>query len=184
MFGKTRPNHFAYHGNSGQMMYQVPMTQPPLNPQQLMNRNQPNAYHTQPHNYNMMPYYPPNAYYQPQMQTFGQTYQPGFVPPNNNYKAQYTQKDNQFLFQNPLQPKDEMVQQPYIPMNGYPGMNPYPKNSFMPKQPGGMQSLMNSFKSQDGSVDINKMMNTAGQMMNAVNQVSSLVKGFGGIFKI
>jgi hypothetical protein len=26
-------------------------------------------------------------------------------------------------------------------------------------------------------------MNTAGQMMNAVNQVSSLVKGFGGFFK-
>jgi hypothetical protein len=62
-------------------------------------------------------------------------------------------------------------------------MNPYPKQNAIPKNPGGMQSFMNSFKSQDGSVDFNKMMNTAGQMMNAVSQVSSLVKGFGGIFK-
>jgi hypothetical protein len=54
----------------------------------------------------------------------------------------------------------------------------------LPKQPGGMNSLMNSFKSQDGSVDFNKMMNTAGQMMNAVTQVTSLVKGLGGMFKV
>ena len=53
----------------------------------------------------------------------------------------------------------------------------------MPKQPGGIQSIMNSFKSQDGTVDVNKMVNTAGQMVNAVTQVSSLVKGLGGIFK-
>ncbi len=44
--------------------------------------------------------------------------------------------------------------------------------------------ILNSFKSQDGTVDINKMVNTAGQMMNAVTQVSSLVKGFGGMFKV
>ncbi len=99
--------------------------------------------------------------------------------------SHYSQKDSQFLFQNPLQPQDEMVhQKPYMPMNGYPMMNPYPKQNAMPKQPGGMQSLVNSFKSQDGSVDFNKMVNTAGQMMNAVNQVSSLVKGFGGMFKV
>lgn len=63
-------------------------------------------------------------------------------------------------------------------------MNPYPKTNLMPKQPGGMQSLVNSFKSQDGSVDFNKMVNTAGQMMNAVSQMTSLVKGLGGIFKV
>jgi len=69
-------------------------------------------------------------------------------------------------------------------MNGHMVMNPYPKHNIIPKQNGGMQSLMNSFKSQDGSIDFNKMMNTAGQMMNAVTQVSSLVKGLGGIFKV
>ncbi|MEH7117136.1 YppG family protein [Neobacillus vireti] len=183
MFGKPRPNHFVHHGYSGQMMHPVPMTQQKMDPKQTVYRNQPNPYQAQPQNYNMMSYYPTNSYYPPQMQTFGQTYQPGFIPQNMNYQGQYTQKDNQFLFQNPLQPKEELVQQPYMPLNGYQVMNPYPKNSFMPKQPGGMKSLMNSFKSQDGSVDINKMVNTAGQMMNAVNQVSSLVKGFGGIFK-
>ncbi|MEH7093425.1 YppG family protein [Neobacillus vireti] len=185
MFGKTKPNHFVHHGYSGQMMHQGPMTNQQMNPQAYLNRNQPpNPYQTQPQNYNMLPYYPPNPYYPQPMQTYGQTYQQGFVQQNMTHQAPYKQKDNQYLFQNPLQPKDEMVQQPYMPMNGYPIMNPYPKNSFMPKQPGGMQSLINSFKSQDGSVDINKMVNTAGQMMNAVNQVSSLVKGFGGIFKV
>ena len=68
-------------------------------------------------------------------------------------------------------------------MNGYPMMNPYPKQNGNIKQPGGVQSILNSFKSQDGTVDVNKMVNTAGQMMNAVSQVSSIVKGFGGMFK-
>ena len=62
-------------------------------------------------------------------------------------------------------------------------MNPYPKQSFLPKQPSGVQSIMNSFKSQDGSLDLNKMMDTAGSMVNAVSQVSSMVKGLGGIIK-
>jgi len=30
---------------------------------------------------------------------------------------------------------------------------------------------------------LNKMVDTAGQMVNAVSQVSSVVKGFGGMFK-
>ena len=67
--------------------------------------------------------------------------------------------------------------------NGYPYMNPYPKGIFLSKQPSGVKTVLNSFKSQDGSLDINKMVDTAGQMMNAVSQVSSVVKGFGGMFK-
>jgi len=43
---------------------------------------------------------------------------------------------------------------------------------------------MNSFKTQDGTFDVNKMVDTAGQMMNAVTQVSSMVKGLGGMFKV
>lgn len=91
----------------------------------------------------------------------------------------------QSVFQNPLDPETgkqhSNSQHPYYSNTM---MNPYPKQSFIPKQPSGVQSLLNSFKGQDGSVDINKMMNTAGQMMNAVNQVSSLVKGLGGIIKV
>jgi hypothetical protein len=51
-------------------------------------------------------------------------------------------------------------------------------------QAGYTNTIMNSFKSQDGSFDFNKVMNTAGQMMGTVNQVSSLVKGLGGMFKL
>ncbi|WP_258535736.1 YppG family protein [Bacillus sp. 03113] len=107
---------------------------------------------------------------------------------------QYPQNVNQYAFQsnqhsvfhNPLQPKEEPIQNKYQqePVGGgYPYMNPYPKPSFLPKQPSGMQSIMNSFKTQEGSFDFNKVMDTAGMMMNAVNQVSGLVKGFGGFFK-
>jgi hypothetical protein len=63
-------------------------------------------------------------------------------------------------------------------------MNPYPKQSFIPKQPSGVQSIMNSFKTQDGTFDFNKVMDTAGNMINAVSQVSSMVKGLGGIIKV
>ncbi|WML40333.1 YppG family protein [Neobacillus sp. OS1-2] len=184
MFGKEKPNNYVYYGYSGQMMHQVPTGQQ-WNQQHVGNRNQPIPYQAQPQNYEWMSFQQQNPYYPQGMQPFAQNYQPGFVPQTIPYPNQtYSQKDSQFLFQNPLQPKDEMVQQPsYMPMNGYPMMNPYPKQNMLPKQPGGVKSIMNSFKSQDGSVDFNKMVNTAGTMMNAVNQVSSLVKGFGGFFK-
>jgi hypothetical protein len=183
MFGKRKPNNTFHYGYSGQMMHQVPIY-PYSNSPQHIYRNQPIPYQTQPLQYDWMGYQQQNPYQQ-SMQTYGQTYQPGFIPQNMPYMhQQYSQKDTQFLFQNPLQPTEEKVQQqPYVPMNGYPMMNPYPKNNIMSKQPGGVQSIINSFKSQDGSVDLTKMVNTAGQMMNAVSQVSSLVKGFGGFFK-
>ncbi|WP_071395551.1 YppG family protein [Bacillus tuaregi] len=88
------------------------------------------------------------------------------------------------VFHNPLQEKEEAymsLQQPQ--QNGYPYMNPYPKGSFLTKPPSGMKTVLNSFKAQDGTLDINKMVDTAGQMINAVSQVSSVVKGFGGMFK-
>ena len=91
------------------------------------------------------------------------------------------------IFQNPLQPHEQTQSYYYPnsqtnPANYYP--NPYPQQSFNQKQSKGINSVMNSFKAQDGSVDINKMINTAGQMMNAVSQVSSMVKGLGGMLKV
>lgn len=112
----------------------------------------------------------PNGY-----QAFGGYNQlQGYNPQLNDYPTQ------QQLFQNPLQP----VNQNEI-LNSYkPYTNPYPKSNYNVKPPAsGMNSIMNSFKSQDGSIDFNKMVNTAGQMMNAVNQVSTMVKGLGGLFK-
>ncbi|CAH2715783.1 hypothetical protein BACCIP111895_02967 [Neobacillus rhizosphaerae] len=184
MFGKKRPNNFVNYGYSGQIMHQDYPIGYQWNDQNV-DRNQPYSYQPQPQHYDWMGYQQQNPYY-PQFQPYGQNVQPGFGPQTMPINAQpYTQKDSQFLFQNPLVPKDEIAKnQPYMPMNGYPMMNPYPKQNILPKQPGGVQSFMNSFKSQDGSVDFNKMVNTAGTMMNAVNQVSSLVKGFGGIFKV
>jgi hypothetical protein len=62
---------------------------------------------------------------------------------------------------------------------------PYPKpNSPIKPQAPGLQSIMSQFKTPDGTFDINKMMNTMGQMVNAVNQVSSLIKGLSKTFKV
>jgi hypothetical protein len=183
MFGEKRPSYPFNYGYPGQMMHQDPSGKQ-WNYQRLY-RNQPYPYQAQTQNYDWYAYQQQNAYYPQLQQPVNQNYQPGFIPQNMPYSNQsFSKKDSQFLFQNPLQPQEEMVQmQQYMPMNGYPMMNPYPKQSAMPKQKGGVQTFMNSFKSQDGTVDVSKMVNTAGQMMNAVSQVSSLVKGFGGFFK-
>ncbi|QED48395.1 YppG family protein [Cytobacillus dafuensis] len=153
------------------------------------------------------PYYPANiAPYNHQLQQqpfFGnQTFHPDtypYAPSQNMMHNQYqnagfnmhqtemqmpSSNYTQSIFQNPLEPEQNQMAQPQNPYMSNPYMNPYPKQSFVPKQPSGVQSIMNSFKAQDGSIDINKMMNTAGQMMNAVNQVSSLVKGLGGMIKV
>jgi hypothetical protein len=175
MFRNRRQNYF-HHGYPGQMAY--------WNQQAIEQRTQYNHYPNLPQNYGL-PYQQQGIFYPPSYQGYGQTPQSGFPQPQNGFPNQtYPQQGSQFLFSNPLQPKENMMQQQYMPVNGYPVMNPYPKQNVIQKQPGGMQSLMNSFKSQDGSVDFNKMMSTAGQMANAVTQVSSLVKGLGGMFKV
>ncbi|TCN23086.1 YppG family protein [Mesobacillus foraminis] len=123
---------------------------------------------------------------------------PSFYPQEVNYgqvpmhsawqgaNQGYGSDVSQSLFGNPLQQGEPPygygpVSQPAVT---YQNMNPYPHQAFLPKQPSGFQSVMNSFKSQDGNLDINKMIDTAGQMMNAVSQVSSMVKGLGGILKV
>ena len=153
-------------------------------------RQQPNFY----------PYPPPPIEWNPNLY-YNQPLQPGFVNytslgqginrpgampfigPTSVMSPPYSLN----IFQNPLQPLDQP--QPYYypnPVNNVANIYPnqYPKNAFNVKQPSGISSVMNSFKAQDGSVDINKMINTAGQMMNAVSQVSSMVKGLGGVLKV
>jgi hypothetical protein len=183
MFGKSRSKQYINHEYTGQMIYGG--TQYHHTNQGLSNR-QPNPYQPNLANVGMYPYQQQNPYFVQQMQPFGYNNYPS-GPTQQSYQystKQYPPNNAQFLFQNPLQPMEEPAINPYGSANPYPNMNPYPKQNWAMKQPGGMQSIMNSFKSQDGTVDINKMVNTAGQMMNAVSQVSSLVKGFGGIFKI
>lgn len=84
------------------------------------------------------------------------------------------------LFQDPLQEIDHfpnMKTRPQVPMH------PYPQGMGMGKPPGQKSGLLNSFKSQSGSLDINKMVDTAGQFANAIAQVSHMAKGLGGLFK-
>lgn len=143
------------------------------------------------------PYYPvssypnvstpyPNPYLQHQA-AIPPYYSVGNPQPNpyqNHFQPIYASKSHgQSIFQNPLEPKDPYPSQ--MQMMNYPmNYNPYPKPNMVQKPNGGIGGIMNSFKGQDGNLDLNKMMNTAGQMMNAVNQVSSMVKGIGGIFKV
>ena len=105
----------------------------------------------------------------------------GMQPEQSYYNQPDRPRPNQAFtpFANPLQIKKNQ-QQLSMP---YP--NPYPKQSFMQKpQSSGFQSVLNQFKMQDGSFDITKMMNTAGQMVGTVSQVQNMFKGLGGIFKV
>ncbi|MED4462833.1 YppG family protein [Metabacillus fastidiosus] len=77
--------------------------------------------------------------------------------------------------------------QPYSSGTGqmdFPYANPYPKRPHVAKQqPSGIQTVMSQFKKKDGQYDINKMMDTAGQVMSAANQMGSLFKGVTSMFK-
>ncbi|MFD2445816.1 YppG family protein [Bacillus sp. CGMCC 1.16607] len=94
-----------------------------------------------------------------------------------------TKSNVQSIFHNPLEPKNPYTSQMQMNQNQM-NYNPYPKPNMIPRPNGGFGTIMNSFKGQDGNLDLNKMMNTAGQMVNAVSQVSSMVKGLGGFFKV
>jgi hypothetical protein len=178
MLYNRRVTPYLNNGYSGQIMHGNPLQ----HWHYVIGRNYP--YPAPLQSPDWQSYQPQNPYYPQQYQPLNQPYNT-FGQQQPMYHAHTSaQKDSQFLFKNPLQPQEEV----YPPPNPYPVaagfLNPYPKSNLIPKQPGGMQSLMNSFKSQDGSVDFNKMVNTAGQMMNAVSQMTSLVKGLGGIFKV
>ncbi|MBW3113275.1 MULTISPECIES: YppG family protein [Bacillaceae] len=147
-------------------------------------------YHSPPANMGPMMNYPVQGMRPPNYGPYQANYLPqpdgpysGAGGQMNQYQQMNQSQQMNPYFENPLQQKEynpyqmkAMEQQNYA--------NPYPKASFMAKpSSGGVSGIMNSFKSQDGSLDFNKMMNTTGQMMGAINQVSSLVKGLGGIFK-
>ncbi|KKI88823.1 hypothetical protein WQ54_30020 [Bacillus sp. SA1-12] len=102
----------------------------------------------------------------------------------NPYQQPYLQHYQQ-SFQNPFPPIYGGSQT--STMNGQfmnvPYPTPYPKPAPYIKQPSGFQTVLSQFKKSDGQLDINKMMDTAGQMMSAVNQMGGLFKGVTSIFK-
>lgn len=135
------------------------------------------------YNPNFSPYYPyPSVSQQPQM-----PYNPYFQGEGygghgfmQNGSSNHQTYPAEWILENPLQPKKYYGGG----ANTTPYLHPYPKNGMINRPPSGINSIMNSFKTQDGQLDLNKMIDTAGQMMNAVSQVSGLVKGLGGIFKV
>ncbi|MED4989669.1 spore coat protein [Geobacillus sp. NFOSA3] len=72
--------------------------------------------------------------------------------------------------------------QQHTAVSPYPAPYPKPGPLLTPPSPG-IQSLMAQFKKSDGTYDINKMMNTMGQMINTVNQVNGVLKGLINTFK-
>lgn len=102
------------------------------------------------------PYYQP--YHQQYHQPFQQPFQPFFGSGSNgNMHGQF-------------------MNTPYH--------TPYPKPApNLKQQSSGFQTVISQFKKTDGQLDYNKMMDTAGQMMSAVNQMGGLFKGVTSIFK-
>ncbi len=73
---------------------------------------------------------------------------------------------------------------PYSAQHQYQTPYPLQQNQFAQNsKPSGVQSIMAQFKNKDGSYNVDKMMNTAGQMIGAVNQIGSMVQGFTKSFK-
>jgi YppG-like protein len=160
----SMPNYWGGHPQD--MTYY----QPPMQPYPFQMEGD-SVYQKQGEGYPGVNPYPP---YPNQPMTIG-TY-PGAMM--NPYPSQPQAPQSFNPFENPLQPKvKQPPQQPFA--------NPYPTQQFMQKaQPSGIQSVLNQFKTQDGSMDVTKMMNTAGQMVNTVSQMTSVFKGVGGLFKL
>jgi hypothetical protein len=129
------------------------------------------------HNSFRPPWFPENQQYSPHI--YGQIYpyfQNPYVQGENIHPSYYQQQ-----YYNPYPQQANM--QPYNnSMLNTPFSNPYPTNAFK-QQNSGFQTVLAQFKKEDGTYDVNKMMNTAGQMMGTVNQVSGMVKGLSSIFK-
>ncbi|GGE56665.1 hypothetical protein GCM10007140_03730 [Priestia taiwanensis] len=149
----------------------------------MMPSNHP--YDTQPQGHASMP----SAYQQPEVQ------------PSPYQQQAYAQEghgmmhDQQSNGKNPFHvymPQEQSV--PFFPPDGpnfqaLGGMGPqfpYPvqPNQNGKKEPSQFQNMLAQFKASDGNYDINKMMNTAGTVMNTMNQLSGMVKQVGAFFSV
>lgn len=103
-----------------------------------------------------------------------------FEPYQGNHINYYQPFQLSFMQQPTFYPPKAPYQQSYL--NPY---NPYPitkKQNYMKQPQGQFSTIVSQFKTPDGNYDINKMMSTASQMMNAMNQITGLVKQVGGFF--
>lgn len=121
-----------------------------------------------------------NQYYRYNMYPFS----PYYANQTNYFQPFQVSFMNQPMFYPPKQPFQTSAYPhspypPYAPYTPYPVMN---KKNQMKQQPNQFSSIMSQFKTSDGNYDINKMMGTAGQMMNTMNQVTGIIKQVGGFF--
>ncbi len=131
-----------------------------------------------PYDHQFMPTNPPNSYsHQPVLDT------PFSNPSQNTFPPTK-------LFGNPLMQNQPLSQFSNQQSNPNPfqqlqqNQAPYQMNNSFQQKPSGIGNILTQFKSQNGSLDFNKMVGTTSQMVSAVNQVYGLVKGIGGIFKV
>lgn len=138
------------------------------------------------------PYYPPVQPF-PFLEQQTSDFQNGQNMNASTYQQQYQNPYYQ-PYQQQYQPQAQNLYQPFYG-NGNNGMlngqymnsqypTPYPKPvPNFKQQPTGFQTVISQFKKSDGQLDINKMMDTAGQMVSAVNQMGGLFKGVTSMFK-
>ncbi|WP_113629808.1 YppG family protein [Bacillus amyloliquefaciens] len=120
---------------------------------------------------------------QPLQQPYPQQIQPLQQPPyhqQGQYPQQFYPNQEYGHMQQPFAPSPPQAAMP----GGQPGfVNPYPVPRPNQQQSSQFSGILSQFKKTNGQFDFNKMIDTTGQMVSAVNQVGSLVKGFTSIFK-
>ncbi|MGM9987475.1 MAG: YppG family protein [Bacillaceae bacterium] len=108
--------------------------------------------------------YGSQSYYSHSQQSYGNDYYPQSSMPHSNYGW-------------------NISEMPKGPMPQYGPFTPYPQSTKnQQKQPSTVGNFLSQFKNTNGDIDVNKMMNTAGTMMNAFSQLGGLAKQVGGFF--
>ncbi|MBM7647952.1 hypothetical protein JOC78_000892 [Bacillus ectoiniformans] len=118
-------------------------------------------------------------YYQqpvlPRTRNYGPLPMNGY-PPIPNYPS-YTSG----MYDHPLYKMEPVKQEPFYSYYPAAPQAPYPyPTQVMGNKP---SMVMQSFKNDDGSFNISKAIDTAGMMVNTVNQFSGMLKGITGFFK-
>lgn len=132
-------------------------------------RNQQNQ---NPYHYQGNPYYQPNEFQHQMHQYYGPQYP--YIQQNPfKINEQYQHQVHQQTFYPPNRPQTEL--------GGMGPAFPYPTKKKMKKEHTN-PTIMSQFKASDGNYDINKMLNTAGTMVNTMNQITGMVKQVGGFF--
>ncbi|WP_461200612.1 YppG family protein [Anoxybacillus sp. TBDG-1] len=98
--------------------------------------------------------------------------------PSVHYYPYYSQPTS-FPTQ-PVVPSVVPPMSPFAPLTASPFVPPMSPFVPIPKPP----SLLEQFKTKEGTYDITKMMNTMGQAVQVMNQMSGLVKGLTQTFKL